>query len=1097
MSDFKITPAGSNTDFSIVQAGDNIEQPITRDYREGEDRTTASIASKPVTWESVVESANHSLIANAGAITAIKAAAIGASFIPGVNVGAATLAVASTFATDAYALGSKAMMRSNPAEFWVDYYKTINEASQQDKAFLAGITQGSSMVTGSAVDERLTRANPALSSGAYVAGNGVGLIAREILTSITAGKALRSLGLLGVTAEGASTAGFITSSALINSVNKYQDERGFGEDHLHALKSSMALGVASAATGALFLGVLPRMFNLAGGLVEPMLGSAIKNPAGVAAITMAGKSATSAVEWGGWGVAHDFVEKGIMGEDFELNGEEAAMWGSVGATIGLIVGSKGVYKAVKGMRAKLERPIPISPKESMLLLEYKGVESKVKGYGKNVNKLIVKEEENFLTRTMKNIAEEKTRPKLKPEVVKNNRPLLQIEDKSIDSIYQIEMFYEGLKDIEGNIIKGLDSPSATKKIFKKGFIDAAEATANDIARVLKNAGKNEKEAIAEAKRLYRRLYDDALKYNTEHGNALYKINLKNKQNNMTYTLDLRLKNVEDHIRMHEEMMHAPFEARPEYVSWMKGEQYTSVAPDKAMSYSHIRRKNRVSNRYQTIEELDKISSSKGLDDRATAKIAEEYSQAMSSVDENRTIDIITDEVGNISYREVEVFTNNDYMTNYRKASEQLAKAVGPYKGKKNPAQNAYSKYKEIEEVRSSLLDRINTKIHNGDTNDIAQLQENFAKLDKMARKAQGEVEYQLHKKMVESGDLPQGFVDDMGISYDHIQKLDTVGEIKKSYKDWSKELKETYNTGEQAEMYNLISDEAEKFLKHKTKNKAAGRYHKAKEYLEKTKRMHREDLANGINTYASDHALDTAYKTFEGAKREVIQEIVRTADLSKYKLDATDSMSGLKYLESETLLNRYYDFRDNMSEAIIAFGRDSAKGKGNTGKNFREFADKAKWDTKHVNYIEELLTKESQMHSAAVNATAASATTQASRNRAWLSPTHLGKIVSGYATTGEQKSLFMAYLPSITGGSIIADKAVVSAFFKENGGKNINTFKKMTAAINLFKKRNPDLIKKGIENVSAEIGTDAMSQYSKSMTDLKNANITKFKKMVK
>jgi len=272
----------------LVAVTESAPAPLPEVRISEDDIVASNFTDKDVTYSDIVKATNNEMMGSAGRIATARAVG---------TVGAATgplgVAVAggAYLGTEAYYLAKNVFKSGDENAFWNDYYRNVNDAMDQNST-LAGFVDGSSIMTGHTVDERL---EPAKHSTGFTVGNMAGLMFRDV-TAMLAGGA--------VAGPAGATAGFVAVPAIANGVNHFQTEMGNNADIVHAAKIGLAHGAATGLTGLFFMKYFDKILrNVSTKLVDTQLGSVAHfvEEKGI------GAAARFGTEMSGWAVSEDVL----------------------------------------------------------------------------------------------------------------------------------------------------------------------------------------------------------------------------------------------------------------------------------------------------------------------------------------------------------------------------------------------------------------------------------------------------------------------------------------------------------------------------------------------------------------------------------------------------------------------------------------------------------------------------------------------------------------------------------------------------------------------------------------------------------------------
>lgn len=214
-------------------------------------------------------------------------------------------------AYDGLKLFSRMHSEKDNNAFWAEYNEALKEVGSQGpvQRAVTDFAIGANFVSGQSLPAELAP----IGKGAAVLGSFANFAA---------------VGVLG-------TAGFIGGSAISMGMNDAHTRIGMGEELGSAVRSGFSRGIAAGATGALFLGILPRYTRLLGGKMvdnEIALGF-MSTPLRKQAVTRSVSAALGGGEFAGWAIA-DHIMNNQMRSYLGLKPTEEEL--SPGAIAGMV-----------------------------------------------------------------------------------------------------------------------------------------------------------------------------------------------------------------------------------------------------------------------------------------------------------------------------------------------------------------------------------------------------------------------------------------------------------------------------------------------------------------------------------------------------------------------------------------------------------------------------------------------------------------------------------------------------------------------------------------------------------------------------------------
>jgi len=313
----------------------DLDDVISPDYR-----------GRDVELSDIIKATNNEMMADAGALTMVRAIGTAAPVVAG-PLGS-VIAGAAYIGTDIY-YGMKNYLKSDdPNEFWTDYYRNVHEAVEQNNA-LAGFVDGSSFMTGHALDERLRAKTK---TGAFIGGNMAGILFRDMAAMMSGGALFK--GSTQAVQSAASTNAFIAGPSIANGLNSFATKVGNTGDIMGGIKVGLAHGAATGVTGMFYMKYLDKILkNVSAKLVDTAVGSPMKfiSEKGI------GSSMRFGGELGGWAYSEDFLTvsaRKMMGD------KEAKMHMTPQMAAGMFaLGSVGAFaaKGLAGMMSRVHRSL--------------------------------------------------------------------------------------------------------------------------------------------------------------------------------------------------------------------------------------------------------------------------------------------------------------------------------------------------------------------------------------------------------------------------------------------------------------------------------------------------------------------------------------------------------------------------------------------------------------------------------------------------------------------------------------------------------------------------------------------------------------------
>ena len=353
----------SSDEYKPIEGGYD-EAPTPFDYSKA-----TGYSYKPVTFKDMQNGVKLDLMANAGAYSTVKA--IGTATAMTGNPVGATIGALAYLGSEGYAFTKNAILSTDENAFWEDYFEKVNEVQAEKGTIgdmLAGFTQGSSFFTGSNTPEEV---KDVTDSGAFMAGDIVGMLARDFTMMAIGSSVLKSVGgkvvsarknlakaeavvaSKGQTAEtlqavanakeaiatamsaeavAGSNAGFIAGASISNALNTAMDSYANDGGVINAMRNGFAHGASTGITGHFFLNHFDKvMKKVMPKLLDTTIGASLK----------------TGTEFSAWGLGEEVVNatliEGMGGEsDLQLDPiAYAAMFGLGAAGSAIFRGKKG------------------------------------------------------------------------------------------------------------------------------------------------------------------------------------------------------------------------------------------------------------------------------------------------------------------------------------------------------------------------------------------------------------------------------------------------------------------------------------------------------------------------------------------------------------------------------------------------------------------------------------------------------------------------------------------------------------------------------------------------------------------------------------
>lgn len=232
-------------------------------------------------------------------------------------------------------------LAKDPNAFWSDYINNVNDIKEDGitTSFFEQFASASSYA-GQGGQARLYQ-REGLKGGAPVMSEIMGLLYRDF-TAMNVGMATGFPSL--------ANAGWVASTGISNGMNYFQEQVGMGEDRESAYRAALGVGLISAATGAVFMGVLPyahkqivsKAFN---GSVGTVMEQVVSPDKFIGSTLFTGAQASS------WIYAEDKLKSWYLGTPTSFDATTFAISFGLGAALGAFSHRKPSVAAQDGILA--------------------------------------------------------------------------------------------------------------------------------------------------------------------------------------------------------------------------------------------------------------------------------------------------------------------------------------------------------------------------------------------------------------------------------------------------------------------------------------------------------------------------------------------------------------------------------------------------------------------------------------------------------------------------------------------------------------------------------------------------------------------------